>query len=78
MRMQALRSAAYAAGYAMAAEDAAEPRPEAIQPEREDDAALAVEAPRPATSETRTTQWFWRRLWLREWFAGHWSGRAAA
>jgi hypothetical protein len=75
MSMQALMSAAHAAGYAMAAEDLAEPRPESL---RREGTAVAVRPPRPALSELLTAQRLLRWLWLRDWFAGHWPGRATA
>jgi hypothetical protein len=75
MSMQALRSAAHAAGYAMAPEDLAEPRPHAV---RRTGTALTVRASRPASLRLLRAQRYLRRLWLREWVAGHWSGRAAA
>ncbi len=75
MKMQALRSAAHAAGYAMAAEDLPESRP---QPVRRTGTALTVRASRPASVRLLRAQRYLRRLWLREWVAGHWHGRAAA
>jgi hypothetical protein len=72
MSMQALMSAAHAAGYAMAAEDLAEARPE---PVKREGTALTV---RPALSELLPAQRFLRWLWLRDWFADHWPGRATA
>lgn len=74
MKMQALRSAAHAAGYAMAAEDLPEPRPEVV---RQPGTALVVRS-RPATLRFLRAQRYLRRLWLRDWFAGYWHGRATA
>jgi hypothetical protein len=74
MSMQALKSAAHAAGYAMAPEDLPEPRPLAI---RRTGTALAVRS-RPASLRLLRAQRYLRRLWLREWVAGHWPGRATA
>jgi hypothetical protein len=76
MKMQALRSAAHAAGYAMAAEDLPEPR---LQFVRKTSTALVVRAARrPASLTLLRAQRYLRRLWLRDWVAGHWHGRAAA
>ncbi len=75
MSMQALKSAAHAAGYAMAAEDLPEPRPQAM---RRRGTALTVRASRPASIRLLRAQRYLRRLWLREWVAGHWTGRATA
>ncbi len=74
MSMQALKSAAYAAGYAMAPEDMPEPRPQAI---RRTGTALVVRS-RPASIRLLKAQRYLRRLWRREWATGHWPGRAAA
>jgi hypothetical protein len=76
MSMQALRSAAHAAGYAMAPEDLPEPRPEAV---RRPGVALVVRS-RPASLRLRLlrAQRYLRRLWLSEWLTLHWPGRAAA
>jgi hypothetical protein len=73
MSMQALKSAAHAAGYAMAPEDMPEPRPQAI---RRPSTALVVRS-RPASLRLLRSQRFLRRLWQREW-AMHWFGRATA
>jgi hypothetical protein len=75
MSLQALMSAAHAAGYAMAAEDPAEPRPEPVKPQGR---AVAVRPPRLALSELLSVQKLWRCLWLRDWFSGLWPGRATA
>jgi hypothetical protein len=75
--MQALKSAAHAAGYAMAAEDLPEPRPAAIQPARTG-TAIVLRASRPASFKLLRAQRFLRRLWQRDWTAGHWPGRATA
>jgi hypothetical protein len=75
--MQALKSAAHAAGYAMAAEDLPEPRPTLIEPVRTG-TALVLRASRPASFKLLRAQRFLRRLWLRDWTAGHWPGRAPA
>jgi len=74
MSMQALKSAAHAAGYAMAAEDMPEPRPQVI---RRPGTALVVRS-RPASIRLLRAQRYLRRLWLREWAAMHWFGRAPA
>jgi hypothetical protein len=70
--MKTLMSAAHAAGYAMAAEDVAEPR-------------IVVGAPRSTAVVVRSAhrgvianaQRSMRRMWL-QWFADHWGHRAAA
>lgn len=77
MSMQALKSAAHAAGYAMAAEDLPEPRP-AVIPRARTGTALVMRASRPASFKVLRAQRFLRRLWLRDWVAGHWPGRAPA
>jgi hypothetical protein len=59
----------------MAAEDLPEPRPQVI---RRTGTALTVRAARPASLLLLRAQRYLRRLWLREWVVGHWSGRAAA
>jgi hypothetical protein len=78
MSMQALRSAAHAAGYAMAPEDLPECRPQAV---RRTGTALVVRS-RPASLRLSLrllrTQRYLRRLWVSEWVAGHWPGRATA
>ena len=74
MSMQALRSAAHAAGYAMAPEDMPEPRPLAV---RRTGTALTVRS-RPASLRLLRAQRYLRRLWVSEWVAGHWPGRATA
>ena len=81
MSMQRLMSAAHAAGYAMAAEDfEPEPRPEPVKPAREA-RALALRAPTPLTVEMLRIRRMYRslrRVWLSDWVATHWSGRAPA
>jgi len=74
MGMKALMSAAHAAGYAMAAEDLAECRTFPASQEVKG-TALVVHTPHPLWSEAQA---FLRRLWLRDWFAGHWHRGAAA
>jgi hypothetical protein len=72
--MKSLMSAAHAAGYAMAAEEVAEPR------------AVLVRAPSNALVAHRTSQRGMlssaqrslRRMWVRGWLADHWGHRAAA
>jgi len=79
MKMQALKSAAHAAGYAMATEDMPEPRVVDVRknpPARS--TALTVSVPRRARSKILAAQILMRRLGLRDWFAAHWSGRATA
>jgi hypothetical protein len=76
MSMKALMSAAHAAGYAMAAEELAEPRPEFVRPQRES-TALVVRSPQQAPPEMMAMRRFMRRFWLRLWIAAdHWPGRA--
>lgn len=87
MSNKTLMSAAYAAGFAMAAEDVAEPLTPVMQAEP---ARLTVPAripqslpapiPRPApiALEILRAQRALRRFWLRMWLAGAWGGRAAA
>lgn len=87
MSIKTLMSAAYAAGFAMAAEDVAEPLTPVMQAEP---ARLTVPAripqslpapiPRPApiALEILRAQRALRRFWLRMWLAGAWGGRAAA
>ena len=81
MSMQRLMSAAHAAGYAMAAEDfEPEPRPEAVKPAREA-RAVALRTPTPIMIEMlrlRRTLRSLRRVWLSDWVAAHWTGRATA
>lgn len=76
MSIKSLMSAAHAAGYAMAADDMGEPTAP-IEPERQGTALAVRPAPRP-TSHAWMTPKVLRRLWLVDWFAGHWPGRAAA
>ena len=75
MSMKSLMSAAYAAGYAMAAEELSEPPAQAVIGERQ----LAAPAGQPSpTSDILSAQRLLRRHLLREWFAEHWPGRATA
>jgi len=73
MSMKTLISAAHAAGYAMAAEDIAEHRPELA---RLPSTAIIV---RPTVHRglVASAQRSVRRMWL-QWFAEHWVHRAAA
>lgn len=77
MSMKALRSAAHAAGYAMAAEELPEPQAVTLPVARKS-TALALRTQRCVSLELLRAQRRLRRLWLRDWFAGHWPGRAAA
>ena len=73
MSIKRLMSAAHAAGYAMAAEDVAEPRPVVVA--RVPSTALVV---RPVQrGMIASAQRSARRMWL-QWFAEHWDHRAAA
>jgi hypothetical protein len=74
MSMQALMSAAHAAGYAMAAEDVAECRPVLVSQESKS-TALVVRNHSSLWSEAHA---FLRVDWLRGWFTGYWHGGAAA
>jgi hypothetical protein len=80
MRMQALRSAAHAAGYAMATEEATEETAEApvVSVCKEPSRALTLHKPRRARSRILLAQIYVRRLTMRGWYVPHWSGRAAA
>lgn len=73
MSMKSLMSAAQAAGYAMAAEDIAEVRPDLA---RAPSTALVVRGPvqRGLVASAHRSM---RRMWL-QWFADHWAHRAAA
>ena len=73
MGMKRLISAAHAAGYAMAAEDIAEARPEVV---RAPSVALVVHRP-VQRGMIANAQQSMRRAWL-QWFADHWDHRAAA
>ena len=81
MSMQRLMSAAHAAGYAMAAEDFdPEPRAECTS-RRVNSRAVALRAPTPIMIEMlrlRRTLRSLRRVWLSDWVAAHWTGRATA
>jgi hypothetical protein len=74
MSMQALMSAAHAAGYAMAAEDVAECRPVPVSQEPKS-TALVVRSPGSLWSEANA---FLRLDWLRGWVTDYWHGGAAA
>lgn len=81
MSMKALMSAAHAAGFAMAAEDVADPLPLVIQakPVRPAlPARIPQSLPAPIPPEVLKMQRALRRFWVRLWLAGAWSGRAAA
>lgn len=73
MGMKTLISAAHAAGYAMAAEDIAEARPEVV---RAPSTALVIRRP-VQRGLIATAHRSARRMWL-QWFADHWDHRAAA
>jgi len=77
MTIETLMSAAKAAGFAMAAEDVAEPPPPVIEavPVRP---ALPARIPQSLPPDVLRMQRALRRLWLRWWLAGTWGGRAAA
>jgi hypothetical protein len=77
MSMKSLMSAAYAAGYAMAAEELSEPPAQAVTGERQL-AAPAGQSSSSPTSDVLGAQRLLRRHLLREWFAEHWPGRATA
>ena len=73
MSMNRLISAAHAAGYAMAAEDVADPR--TIVGRVPQSTAVVV---RPVhRGVIANAQRAMRRMWL-QWFADHWDHRAAA
>lgn len=77
MKMQALRSAAHAAGYAMATEETADAP--AIAVHKEPSRALTVRrAPRRVRLHMLTAHMLMRRLSMRSWMVPHWSGRATA
>jgi hypothetical protein len=76
MKMQALRSAAHAAGYAMATEETAETPVVAVR--KEPSRALTVHKPRRVRSRILLAQIYVRRLTMRGWYVPHWSGRATA
>jgi len=73
MGMKRLISAAHAAGYAMAAEDIAEARPQMV---RAPSTALVVHRP-VQRGVIASTQRSMRRMWL-QWVSEHWDHRAAA
>ena len=74
MGMKSLMSAAHAAGYAMAAEDLTETAVPVMQART----AVVVRPSRPAIADALNAQGLVRSVWLREWLAGHWPGRAHA
>jgi hypothetical protein len=74
MAMKSLMSAAHAAGYAMAAEDLTETAVPVMQART----AVAVRPSRPAIADALSAHGLVRSVWLREWLAGHWPGRAHA
>ncbi len=74
MSMKSLMSAAHAAGYAMAAEDFAEPKAGVRTP-----VSNAVTVYRvPQRGLLSSAQRSVRRTWLKIWAADHWLPRAAA
>jgi len=81
MSVKTLMSAAHAAGFAMAAEDLAEPSPPVMQakPVRHAlPARIPQTLPAPIPPDVIRMQRALRRFWVRLWLAGAWSGRAAA
>jgi hypothetical protein len=74
MGMKSLMSAAHAAGYAMAAEDLTETAVPVMQARP----VVVVHPSRPAIADALSAQGHLRSVWLREWLAGHWPGRAHA
>jgi hypothetical protein len=87
MSIKTLMSAAHAAGFAMAAEDIAEPSPAVMQikqalptvPARIPQTLPAtISRPAPIQLEILKAQRALRRFWVRMWLAGAWSGRATA
>jgi hypothetical protein len=72
--MKSLMSAAHAAGYAMAAEEFAEPRTELV---RAPSHALVARR-NSQRGMLSTAQRSLRRMWVRGWLADHWGHRAAA
>jgi hypothetical protein len=80
MSLQTLKSAAHAAGYAMAAEDLPEPRPQSmphVRPTRRS-TALVVRTGRPVSIKFLRAKRYLRRMWQRDWLGAHWTGRAHA
>ncbi len=77
MSLQTLKSAAHAAGYAMAAEDLPEPRPEPLRPVPRSH-ALVVRTRRPVSLRVLKATRYLRRLWQRDWLGAAWTGRAPA
>lgn len=81
MSIEALMSAAHAAGFAMAPEDVAEPPRPVIEakPVRPAlPARVPQSLPAPVPPEVLRMQGALRRFWVRLWLAGSWGGRAAA
>jgi hypothetical protein len=75
MSMKTLMSAAHAAGYAMAAEDVSDPRPELV---RASPSTAVVLRHAPQRGVIASAQRSLRRMWLRAWSSDHWGHRAAA
>ena len=73
MSMKTLISAAHAAGYAMAAEDVADPRT-ILARVPQSTAVVVRPVHRGVVANAQRTM---RRMWL-QWFADHWDHRAAA
>jgi len=73
MGMKSLMSAAHAAGYAMAAEDIAEPRAELARVP-----STAIVVCPPQRSLLASMQRSLRRMWVRAWLADPWGHRGAA
>lgn len=75
MSMKTLMSAAHAAGYAMAADDFSEPRPELVRAPRSTAVVVHRASHRgPIANAQRSL----RRMWLRAWSADYFSHHRAA
>jgi hypothetical protein len=75
MSMKTLMSAAHAAGYAMAAEEFSEPRPEVVPASHSNAVVVRQASHRGRIANAQRTL---RRMWLRAWASDHWGHRAAA
>jgi hypothetical protein len=76
MSMKTLMSAAHAAGYAMAADDFAEPRTELVRAPRSNAVVVHRTSHRgPIAHAQRTLRRMWLRAWSADYFGHH---RAAA
>lgn len=76
MSMKTLMSAAHAAGYAMAAEEVCEPRPEFVV-RAPQSTAVVIHRPHHR-GVIATAHRSLRRMWIRAWASDHWGHRAAA